>query len=167
MLQRWNLRAPPPKAQDGLPVRGARLTCAQCQKMVCTCLGVDVISIEEPTLPGYSSSCPKIAGLDWHEAKEDKEFITGTSGCDIWVVPDIGRPYTILDGHSHGVFMVAPHPADPHLFVSADESGNVLRYNSKSRLLECRTILDFKCYAVAISSVHTPPSLAITPVERL
>lgn len=151
-LQRWNIRAPAAKSRDGLPVRGARLTCAQCQNMLCECQPIDIISIEEPSLPGYNSVCPKIAGLDWHEAKEDQEFITGTSGCDLWVVPDTGRPYTILDGHSHGVFMVAPHPADSRLFVTADESGNVLRYNSTSRLLECRTILDFKCYAIAISS---------------
>lgn len=112
------------------------------------------ITIEEPALPGYGSNRPKLSGLDWHEAKEEKEFITGTSGCDIWVVPDEGLPYTILDGHSHGVFMVAPHPVNSCLFVTADESGNVLRYNTSTRLLECRTILDFKCYAVAISSAH-------------
>lgn len=154
VAQRWNIAAPADvKSRTGLPCRGATLKCAHCQKALCTCEAHEIITVEEPSLPGYNSVYPKISGLDWHEAKEDKEFITGTSGCDLWVVPDHGPPYTILDGHSAGVFMVAAHPADPHLFVTADESGNVLRYNTRSRLLECRTILDFKCYAVAISSM--------------
>jgi hypothetical protein len=106
-------------------------------------------------LPGHEEVFPKITGLDWHRSKGNSHFIAGTSGCDIWVVDEGGAQYAILDGHSAGVAMVAPHPQHSHLFVSADDSGNVLRYNSQTRMLECRTLLDFKCYALAVSSVQS------------
>lgn len=86
-------------------------------------------------------------------SKESNEFVAGTSGCDIWVVQGNETSFAVLDGHSAGVAMVAVHPKHPELFVTADEAGNVLRYNAKTRTLECRTLMDFKGYAVAVSGV--------------
>lgn len=121
--------------------------------MVCTCDNSNIIHIQEPSLPGHADVFPQIRGLDWHVSKDDHEFVAGTSGCDIWVVRGCDTQFSVLDGHSDGVHMVAPHPKDTDLFVSADESGNVLRYNSRTRTLECRTLMDFKCYAIAVSCV--------------
>jgi hypothetical protein len=51
--------------------------------------------------------------------------------------------------------MLAVHPTDTQRFVTADESGAVLKYNVETRLLEGRTVLGFKCCAVAISSAQS------------
>jgi hypothetical protein len=153
-MQRWLLNPPVQSAKhSNRPARGTTLTCAECFSAVCSCEQSQIIHIQEPSLPGHQDIFPQIRGLDWHESKEPNEFIAGTSGCDIWVVRGPETQFTVLDGHSSGVSMVAPHPKIPDLFVTADEAGNVLRYNAKTRTLECRTLMDFKCYAVAVSCV--------------
>lgn len=153
-VQRWLLNPPAQsKKEGGKPVRGTTLSCAECRQVVCSCERSGIIHIQEPSLPGHQDVFPQIKGLDWHASKELHEFVAGTSGCDIWVVRGPDTQYSVLDGHSAGVSMVAPHPKNPALFVTADESGNILRYNSKTRTLECRTLMDFKCYAVAVSCV--------------
>lgn len=152
-VQRWLLNPPVQSTKEGSrTVRGTTLSCAECRHVVCSCEHSQIMHIQEPSLPGHQDVFPQIRGLDWHVSKELHEFVAGTSGCDIWVVQGPETQFSVLDGHSAGVSMVAPHPKNPDLFLTADESGNVLRYNAKRRTLECRTLMDFKCYAVAVSS---------------
>jgi hypothetical protein len=50
--------------------------------------------------------------------------------------------------------MVAVHRQNADRFVMADETGTVLKYNTRTWLLEGCTVLGFKCYAVATSSAR-------------
>lgn len=157
-VRRWLLQ-PPAHAStaEGLPVRGASLVCATCRGSGgCKCPEEQMVRVREPSLLVDGEVYPVIKGLDWHHSQRESSFVVGTSGCDLWAVtaPGPGGQRTVLDGHSAAVHMVAPHPVDADQFVTADESGTVLRYNVSSRLLEARTILGFKCYAIAVSSAH-------------
>ena len=123
-VQRWFLNPPVQSKKGGSkPVRGTTLSCAECGHVACSCERSEIIHIQEPSLPGHQDVFPQIKGLDWHVSKEIHEFVAGTSGCDIWVAQGPDTQYSVLDGHSAGVFMVAPHPKNPALFVTADESG--------------------------------------------
>jgi hypothetical protein len=165
-LQRWQLNAPGMAASTSrLPSRGTRLICAECQgEPVCTCSVERAIRISEPTLPGHPDAHPMIKGMDWHHTQQHDELLIGTSGCDIWAITGQGteQQRAILDGHSAGVTMVAVHPGQSHKFVSADDTGSVLRYNAESRLLECRTVLAFKCQSIAVSSA-SPTAMLVMP----
>jgi hypothetical protein len=138
-----------------MPTRGATLRCAACNQKLCACERSAIPFIKEPSLAGHSEHYPKITGLDSHHSQPDSHVIVGTDGCDVWSVtgPHPGGQRNILEGHSAGVFMVAAHPEDPDKFVSADEQGHVMRFDAGMRAMECRTLLDFKCYSIAISSV--------------
>lgn len=152
-VRRWHLRPPPPSVKPRAPPpRGAALVCADCGGAAgCVCDEATPTRIREPCLPDQGEVHPMVRGLDWHPSHPENAFIVGTSGCDLWRVTG-NTQRAVLDGHSAAVHMVAPHPEDATRFVTADESGTVLKYNTESRLLEGRTVLGFRCYAVAISS---------------
>ena len=173
-VRQWVLQPPARAASaESLPVRGATLACATCSSPngACACADEALVRVREPALLTGGEAFPVIKGLDWHHSQPEHSFVVGTSGCDLWAVSGAGpgKQRTVLDGHSASVHMVAPHPTDANLFVTADESGTVLRYNVRSRLLEARTVLGFKCYAIAVSSAHQlcwldlPATLAAAP----
>ena len=154
-VRRWKLVQVKQSAATGAPGRGAALACAGCNKVgSCSCKSERIIRLQEPSLPDQGAVYPMVKGLDWHHSQPDNTFVVGTAGCDLWAIAGPKAARTVLDGHSANVHMVAVHPRDPTRFVTADETGTVLKYNTESRLLEHRTVLGFKCYAIAVSSAH-------------
>jgi echinoderm microtubule-associated protein-like 5 len=157
-IRRWMLVPPAATTRpDGLPARGAALVCAECSTAAGGCSECPVITIREPCLPGQGDVRPMIKGLDRHPSQPANTCIVGTSACDLWRITGTGQKQqqTVLDGHSAQVHMVATHPEDATRFVTADESGAVMKYNVERRILEGRTILGFRCSAIAISSAAT------------
>jgi microtubule-associated protein-like 5 len=159
-IRRWRVEAPVATAissrrgTDSPPPRGATLVCAECGAAAGGCTGCVGVVLREPCLPDQGEVRPMVKGLDWHPSQPTSSYIVGTSGCDLWRVTGSGpgEQRTVLDGHSAQAHMVAPHPTDATRFVTTDESGAVLKYNVERRVLEGRTMLGFRCSAVAISS---------------